>query len=86
MCARRRRYAKRIDSPRKRLKDWFQNELESSLNHPVSDGRNREHAGLAAVLRDSYLPCPQGAIRTVNKLLAEMLDEAHYALLFDRLE
>src|SRR4029453_10419907 len=57
-----------------RFKDGLQDELEGSLNHTITDGRDREDAGTsAALLRDRLLPQPHGAIRACGQFMPYLL-------------
>src|SRR4029450_980492 len=59
-----------------RFKDGFQDELEGSLDHTVTDGRNREEAGTcAAFLRNRLVPQPHGVIRAGDQCVLEWLEE-----------
>jgi hypothetical protein len=58
-----------------RLEERFQQQLESSLDHAVSDGRNRKDAHLrAAVLWNFVPPIPPWAISPGDQFIPELLE------------
>src|SRR6202451_1898449 len=58
-----------------RFKDRLQDELECSLNHPITDSRNRQNADLSPVLWNLLLPCPHGPIRVINQFIPNLPQE-----------
>src|SRR5215813_14482238 len=59
-----------------RFKDRLQDELEGSLNHTITDGRDREEAAtFAALLRDRLVPQPHGAIRAGDQFVPYLLQK-----------
>jgi site-specific DNA recombinase len=68
------------------LEDRFQDQLEGSLDHPVTNGGNRKIANSSALLRYSHLAYPQRTVRTPDKLLAELFHELIHSLCLDCLE
>src|SRR5712691_3966366 len=70
-----------------RLEDGFQNELEGSLDHAVSNGRNREHPYFRApVLRNSMPSIPQWTIPAVDQFVPKLREESVHTRPFDGLE
>src|SRR5262249_38292378 len=68
------------------FEDGFQDQFERTLDHSITDGRNRKVADLAALLRDSDLPRSLGSIPPLSQLLAELLKKHLHALGFDSVE
>ncbi len=48
------------------FEDRLQNELECSLNHTITNSRNRKNADLSPVLRYFLFPCPHRPIRVCD--------------------
>src|SRR5580704_11601687 len=69
------------------FEDRFQDELEPSLNHAITDRGNREDADLSApVLRYLLLPCSHGPIRVGDQFVSNLLKKTLHSALFDGLE
>src|ERR1051326_8371341 len=45
------------------FEDRLQDELQCSLNHTITNSRNRKNADLSPVLGNFLFPCPHGPIR-----------------------
>src|SRR2546430_9014667 len=59
-----------------RSKDGFQHELEGSLDHTVTDRRNRQHADtFPTVLGNRLVPQPHGAIRAGDQFVSYLLQK-----------
>src|SRR3954471_1488825 len=58
-----------------RFEDRFQDQLQCSLDHPVTNSRNRQMACSAIRLRYPYGPYPQGPIRALLQLLAKLVEK-----------
>src|SRR6266446_6912555 len=69
-----------------RFEDRFQNELECSLDHAITDGRDREHSDFAPVLGYFLLPHPHGSIRVVDQFVSDLLQKTLRSALFDDFE
>src|SRR5712692_7228573 len=70
-----------------RFEDGFQNELEGSLDHAVSNGRNREHPYFRApVLRNGMPAVPQWTIPEGDQVVPELREEVVHPSVFDGLE
>src|SRR5215468_5291391 len=70
-----------------RFKDGFQDQLEGSLDHTVTDRRNREDTNLGpALLRDGLVPQPHGAIRAGDQCVLELLEEYLDSIGLERLK
>ena len=69
------------------LEDRFQNELQGSLDHAVSNGGDREHPDLFSVLlSDLHSSIPHRLIRTLDQFGAQLLDKGLPASHLDLLE
>jgi hypothetical protein len=78
-------------SIRSRLEVGFenrlQNELECSLDHAITDGRDRQDANLRSpILRYLLLPHPHGPIRLIDQFVLNLLEKTLRSALFDGLE
>ena len=58
-----------------RLEDGLQNELHRSLDHAVADGRYRENAHRAVVLRDCLPPRPHRPIAACDQFVLQLREE-----------
>src|SRR5215510_9912028 len=59
-----------------RFKDGFQDELEGSLDHTVTDRRNRQHTDpLPSFLGNRLVPQPHGAIRAGGQFVPYLLQK-----------
>src|SRR5207249_10973618 len=58
-----------------RLEDRFQDQLQCSLDHPVTDRGNRQTACSAIRLRYPYGPYPQGPVCALLQLLAKVVEK-----------
>ena len=56
-----------------RFENRFQNELECSLDHTITDGRDRESSDFSPVFRYSLLPHPHGSIRVGDQFVSDLL-------------
>src|SRR6266849_6528197 len=69
------------------FKDWLQDELNCSLNHPVADRGDRQNAHLRApVLRDLLLPHRHGLIRVVDQFVPNLPQKTFHSAFFNSLE
>src|SRR5437879_7137091 len=67
------------------FEDRFQDELECSLDHTITDRGYREDADLGApVLRYLLLPCAHGLIRVGDQFVSNLLKKTLHADLFHR--
>jgi len=69
-----------------RFEDRFQNELECSLDHTITDGRYREDSDFSSVFRYFLLPYPHGSIRVGDQFVSDLLKKTLRSALFDGLE
>src|ERR1700733_2027433 len=68
------------------FKDRLQNELECSLNHPITDSWNRQNADLSPVLWNLLLPCPHGPIRVTDQFVPDPPQETFRSALLNGLK
>src|SRR5215469_6762623 len=69
------------------FEDRLQDELEGSLNHPVTNSRNRENADFGApVLRDFLLSYPHGLIRFSDQFVLNLLQKTLHSVSLDGCE
>ena len=68
------------------FEDWFQDEFERTLYHPIADGRNGKVAHLASLFRYSDSPRSLGSIAPLHQLLAELVKQHVHAIYFDGFE
>jgi hypothetical protein len=69
------------------FKDRLQDELESSLDHPVPHRRNRQDAlAVALALRYCLTPVPRGLIRAIGQFVSYLLQEWLHSRRFAGLE
>src|SRR5467141_4801356 len=69
-----------------RFENRFQNELECSLDHTITDGRDRESSDFSPVFRYFLLPCSHGSIRVGDQFVSDLLKKTLLSALFDGLE
>jgi site-specific DNA recombinase len=70
-----------------RFKNQFQDQLECSLHHPITDRGYREDADLSsAFLRDLHLPHSHGLIRVRDQFVPDLLKKTLHSARFDGLE
>src|SRR5260370_32908803 len=69
-----------------RLEDRFQDQLQCSLDHSVTDRRNRQTACSAIRLRYSYGPYPQGRVCALLHTLASLVEKILHTFGFDGFE
>src|SRR5262249_7229558 len=69
-----------------RLEDRLQDEFQRSLDHTITDRRNRENADLAPVLRNFLSPCPHGPIRLCYQFIPYLPEESLHPTLLDGFE
>jgi hypothetical protein len=69
-----------------RFEDRFQDELECSLDHTITDGRDRENSYFSPVFGYFLLPYPHGSVRVVNQFVSNLLQKTLRSALFDDLE
>src|SRR6267378_3898219 len=62
-----------------RFEDRFQDELEGSLDHAITDGRNRENSDFSPVFGYFLLPYPHGSIRVVDQFVSDLLQTWTYS-------
>jgi hypothetical protein len=62
-----------------RLEDRLQYKRERTLHHPVPDGRNREGADFAPILRNILLPGGERTIGATNEFAPNLLEETRQA-------
>src|SRR5215813_6260242 len=66
------------------LEDWLQDELECSLDHTVTNGRNGKNADLGApVFRNFLFPYPHGLIRLVDQFVLNLFQKALHSPLLN---
>jgi hypothetical protein len=68
------------------FEDRLQDEFQCTLDYAIANGRNRELANLAPLLRNSDLPRSLGSIAPLHQLLAKLAKKGVYALYGDGLE
>jgi hypothetical protein len=69
------------------FKDRFQNELERTLHHAVTNGGNRKNADFVApVLGNLFPPCSHGPIRLGDQFAPNLLKEVVHSAFFDRVK
>jgi hypothetical protein len=68
------------------LEDRLKNELERTLNHPVTDRGNQKTAATATGLGYHHFPQPMGSICPLDQLLMELIDKPLYAVTLDILK
>src|SRR5437762_7533453 len=69
-----------------RFENRFQNELECSLDHAITDGRNRENSDFSPVFGYFLLPYPHGSIRVGDQFVSDLLKKTLRSTLFDDFE
>jgi hypothetical protein len=69
------------------FEDRLQDELKRTLDHAVTDRRDRENADFVApVLRDLLLSHRHGLIRVVDQFILHLFQKTLHSALFDGIE